>query len=281
MTPFVKHKHLRLGFSLLGSAAGMLLLTIGTAVANDHDYGRTVIFDSRAVDQASGETLYTERHVYKERDGKPVEAKVTYMAPDGSVWATKELTFQNGATAPFFHRRNLKTGYQEGFVAIDDAGEKGMLFHRAEGEEQGCGDAFAVKADYVVDAGFNQHLQSQLAALETGKKLRFDLLIPKACRTIEFEARSRASDKSDVLVISMRPTNMFARLVVPETQVRYNRLTGALLGYTGISDLTDDQGRTMKVDIEFEPPKIVTAKSSVDSKQAGRFGLNEQGNKQE
>ncbi len=277
------HKKLRLGLSLLGAAAGMALLSVSSAFADGQDYGgsRTVIFKSHATDLTTGETLYTERHTYVERDGSPQMAEVMYHDPAGNIWATKKLTFSNGTAAPFFHRENMKTGYQEGFVAADDAGSIGTLFHRAKGEKQGCGETFSARSGHIVDAGFNQHLQKSLPELAQGNKLRFDLLVPKACRAVEFEAAAKQSDDPAVLLVSMRPTNLLARLVVPDTQVMYNRQTGALVGYRGLSDLTDDQGRTMKVAIEFERPEILTADVAAQSNVMGRLDSGEQGNEQD
>lgn len=267
MRQVIAPANMRLGFALIGALFGIVMLGVSgsfaaTSMEKATPAEKTVIYESRAFDLETGALLYSERHVYNHIDDQPVTATVSYLTPDGDEWAIKKLSFATGAATPFFHRQNFKSGYQEGFENRAD-GTSGLLFHQKAGDERQCKKPVAVDQSFVVDAGFNQYLQAHLADLDKGDELRFGILVPKACRALEFEAKAVPSSDPLLVTIHMQPTNFLARLVVPKTQVRYNRESGALVDYRGLSDLTDDQGRTMRVEIKFAPPQVTTAE--VDS----------------
>ncbi len=238
-------------------------LTTATARASSQQ----TFYSSKAYDAATGELVYAEKHRYVENAQGLESAKVEYFTPEGTLLAEKNIDFTISPESPFFVRENKQTGYSEGYEAVSKIQPyQGRLFQRQGGKDPACDDVIDIRPGMIVDAGFNVHLQNNMAALAAGQPLTFDLLIPKACRALEFRASGEATDKG--LLISLKPTSFLARLVVPNTKVLYNAKTATLLEYHGLSDLTDEQGRSMKVSIYFEEPVV---------KQAGTARTAEQG----
>lgn len=229
-------------------------LTTATARASSQQ----TFYSSKAYDAATGELVYAEKHRYVENAQGLESAKVEYFTPEGTLLAEKNIDFTISPESPFFVRENKQTGYSEGYEAVSKIQPyQGRLFQRQGGQAPACDDVVDIRPGMIVDAGFNIHLQNNMAALAAGQSLTFDLLIPKACRALEFKASAAPTDKG--LLISLKPTSFLARLVVPNTQVLYNAETATLLEYHGLSDLTDAQGRSMKVSIYFEEPVIQQA----------------------
>lgn len=226
-----------------------------TLTASADEATTQIFYASAAFDSATGDLVYTEKHHYVEIGKDLQSAQVEYFSPDGMLLAVKNIDFTTSPESPFFERDNKQTGYREGYEAVSKTQPyQGRLFQQKAGESATCNNVIALRPGMIVDAGFNVHLQNNLVALAAGQTLTFDLLIPKACRALEFMASATRSEKG--LLVSLKPTNFLARLIVPNTEVLYNAETATLLEYHGLSDLTDTQGRSMKVSIYFEAPVI-------------------------
>ncbi|MGB0920275.1 MAG: hypothetical protein ACPG06_01725 [Alphaproteobacteria bacterium] len=245
--------------------------------ANASEVDTQIFYSSKALDPTTGELIYTEKHHYVKTPTGLKSATVKYFDADATLVAQKEIDFTTSPESPFFVRENTQTGYREGYEAVSKTRPyQGRLFQQQQGETAACDNVIALRPGMIVDAGFNVHLQNNMAALAAGQPLIFELLIPKACRALEFEARGETTDKG--LLISLKPTSFLARLVVPNTQVLYNPDTTTLLEYHGLSDLTDAQGRSMKVSIYFDKPVVKQVASANTAAEAGAIGVAERGN---
>jgi len=241
--------------SLIG--AGLLLIALPAHAEV------TRVFNSEVYRAGTDELVYTERHEYQLVNGQPDEAKVTYFSPQGEVVAIKRLDFEEGAAKPFFTRQNMVNGVEEGFSKVED-GPEGELFRKNIDGSRDCGDRMVASDNMVIDAGFNQLLKQNLDVLAKGQAIAFDLLIPKACRAIGFKVEPLNSYEDDHIRLALKPQNFFFRMMVPETELIYSRTTGELVYYRGLSDLTDEQGRTMHVDIRFDQPVVTQALGEVN-----------------
>lgn len=237
----------------LGTALSLFGFASLPAFATPEQVVKT--YHSSAYKGDTDELLYVERHDYTLQNGQPTKAVVSYFDPEGDIIAEKNLVFSASAAAPFFVRQNMKNGFAEGFLADDNTND-GVLFYQDEGQEAQCNRQFEAE-NVVVDAGFNQYLRSKLDELATGNKVKFDLLVPKACRAIGFEAVPVNGAGDGELQVMLRPQNFMFRLLVPETRLIYSLENKELVFYRGISDLMDDQGRRMDVTIRFDRPTIV------------------------
>lgn len=231
------------------AALGVLFSTPATADAQN------VQFRSKVYDQTSGTLLYLEQHDYVQIGSTPQTASVQYLSPRGEPLAVKTLDFSFGETTPLFLRQEQTTGYVEGFRPLEGDPNAGRLIARTGSAEPTCSKVFEATPDLVVDAGFNIFLQENLPTLKAGQTVRFDLLIPKACRTVEFEATGQM--EGGRVRVDLAPSSFVLRMLVPNTTAYYNAETGHLEEYLGLSDLTDEDGRSMTVRIVFDPPAVM------------------------
>ncbi len=210
----------------------------------------TVQYDGRATDPDSGRALYTERHLLREVDGQPRERLVSYLCPDGKLFARKRVDYAPSAVAPSFQLDDARDGYREG---VRRAGDRMLAFVRERRGETEKSGALTPGPRLVADAGFDEYVRRNWAALVAGKTLPVDFTVPASRRSYTFNVRRIGTP-----TIAGVPAHLFRLkvrgllgLVAPQIDVAYAQQSKRLLRFEGVTNLRDADGDQWTARIDF------------------------------
>lgn len=189
-------------------------------------------------DADSQRYLYTEVHDQElATDGAVQSGLTVYYDAQGREMARKTLDFRQHRTVPIYRMDIPAVRYAEG---ISSSTPQAQIFKRDGDQEErksiGLGEGLV-----AADAGFNQLLQDQLAALRKGETVRFGLIVAGHTNRYKFRARKvgeQADGTRPVLQLLVEPDSML-RMLVPAIKLDYDASTRKLLSYDGVSNIID------------------------------------------
>lgn len=227
---------------------GTLLFAVLCATAQADPQPR--LFTGTARHLQTGAHLYTEtyREQYDAND-RLHHARVDYRDPSGTLLAEKNLDYRAHSYAPAFTFFNHRTGYQEQVHWLADGRVKLRHAHTAPGSAQE--KILRVPAPVVADAGFNRYLQDHLPALSRGEELQFHFLNPARLDEFRFSARLEAQTASHLRLL-ISPANPLLRWLVQPIRLTYDRHSGRLLRYEGLTNISLDGDTTLPARIEYQ-----------------------------
>lgn len=217
---------------------GLIMLT-STAAAPASDGWIEVI--GTATPLKGDELLYTEHHWIRRVDGQPREHQVRYLAPDGSLIATKQVSYPHSPATPAFTMRDLRHQTEEGGEYADD---RYFLFKQEDPNAKRKREAIALGPDLVVDAGFDGFVRQHLEALTQGQQVDFRLGVAGSLRSFDFRARKtgeRTVDGRRAFDIRVEPDSMLRWFVDP-LELVYSVEPVQLLEYRGRTNIATDDG---------------------------------------
>jgi hypothetical protein len=200
-----------------------------------------------------GKNLYAEEHEASYEDGRPTRLTTTYRDELQNVIATRIVDFSQHAFTPSFRLENRRTGYVEGAERV----EGGLrLYVRRAINEPIEEKIISVSQPTVVDAGFNNFVQTYWDSLMTGKKLYLNFAVPSRLEYYGFrlykEGETTVGGRRAVVVIC-DIDNVFLRFLLKPIVLTYDFQTTRLLSYEGISNISDEKGDNYFVKIAFRP----------------------------
>jgi hypothetical protein len=208
-----------------------------------------VRYVGEAVD-ADGVPLYLEEH-FLQPDGDGGETRlVLYRCPGGEPFARMRLRRAGDSFVPAFELVDRRAGYREG-VAADGAGLR--VFAGPDGSDVAA--EVVARADWVADAGFDAFIQDRRAELEQGRTVRFEFLLPAEGRTRTLTVRKVREGRVLGRAASLYRLELGAwyGFLAPHIDGWYDRDTGLLLRYQGISNIRAADGRSLQARIDFPP----------------------------
>ena len=213
----------------------------------------TRVFVGFATDVNHGRPSYAEEHEASYENGKPSRLTTTYRDELKNVIATRIVDFTQHAFTPDFRLENRRTGYVEGAERVD--GGLRLYVRRATNEpiEE---KIISVSQPTVVDAGFNNFVQTYWDSLMTGRKLYLNFAVPSRLEYYGFrlykEGETIFGGRRAVVVIC-DIDNFMLRFLVKPIVLTYDIETTRLLSYEGISNISDEKGDNYFVKIAFSP----------------------------
>jgi len=211
------------------------------------------VFFGFATDMKQGKHLYAEEHEASYDNGRPTRLTTTYRDESRNIIATRIVDFSQHAFTPSFRLVNHRTGYVEGAERVN--GSLRLYVRRAINEpvEE---KVISVSQPSVVDAGFNNFVQTYWDSLMTGKKLYLNFAVPSRLESYGFrlykEGETTVGGRRAVVVIC-DIDNFVLRFLLKPIVLTYDMQTTRLLSYEGISNISDDKGDNYFVKIAFSP----------------------------
>lgn len=202
-----------------------------------------------AYDEASAQVRYREEHWLFEEAG--VQRRlVVYRCPDGQPFARKRMRYAGTPWAPDFELLDNRDGYVEGARLAQ--GQWQVYVQRDAKARRETAD-LPVRADTVVDAGFDDYVRSHWDTLTAGAPLPAAFLMPARLGYLNV--------KLAVLDPGMRggvPVQRFRMsldgwlgAIAPTVTLTYTQAGRRLLAFEGPSNVRDDHGKRQRVRIEF------------------------------
>jgi hypothetical protein len=197
-----------------------------------------------------GELLYREVHYrYAAEDG--ARHLVLYRCPDAGAFARKLLHEAPSPSAPDFDFVDARSGYREGVR------REGTLWHVYVQDGTGAplrSQRLPVRAEAVIDAGFDHYVRSHWDALGQGVA-HVPFLLPSRLGYVDIalsDAREAIEDGQAVRRLRMRLDAWYA-FVAPVIHLAYTVEPRRLRAFEGIGSIRDGNGRHRAVRIEFPP----------------------------
>ena len=210
-------------------------------------------FKGSAFDKVTGKFIYTESHVRKLNEGKPVSARVQYLDQQGNAFVEKKITYKYSAVAPNFTLIDRRTGYEEGAKVL--SGNRLQLFNKvSQGKKRSVAVVPFDPNKLVVDAGFDEFIRENWTKLQSQQKIAIQFAVPAMLRTVEFrvyKVTSKTINGKKATVFSMDLGNFFLRLFIDPIIVSYDNEDKKLLRYEGVSNILNNNGDNYVAKIIF------------------------------
>ena len=208
-------------------------------------------YQGRAIDPASGRALYSETHLVQRDHGRMIMRVVLYQCADGTTFARKRVDYTNAMTAPEFELIDARDGYREGLRR-----QHGQAFAFVKPSVQEAESAEPVASDgtpLVADAGFDEFVTGNWAALIAGQTLPMDFVVPAKGDTYGFRLTRQTQTVIGGLpavVFRMRLGGLLT-LFAPHIDVAYGLAAHNLLRFEGVTNIRSSDGRQMVARIDF------------------------------
>lgn len=225
---------------------GMAAILASTTSA---DQART--FVGYAFDPRTGDALYTETHEEIVGADGSGELSTIYTTPDGDTIAVRTAEFSVDPLAPVFHFEDMRTGYREGALRVDDE----VVLYRSPARKTAVEQVVTEPShQLVVDAGFDRLVAASWDRLMAGELLLAEFAVPSRLTSLTIQVAKTEHgvlDGEPVVTFRMRFKNPLLRLVAGHIDVTYHREERFLMRYEGLSNVRDVRGNNYTVRIDF------------------------------
>lgn len=228
-------------------AAAVALAACTTASA-----APTVVrFEGYAYEAGTGRYLYTEVHAQELDADRWLGGSITYVAPDGSVLARKDLRFAGDPFIPEYRLTEEKRTYVQGVRLSGTSLEMYRQGRRQASPQTALAERSAAT---VANTGIHAFIRAHFDELLRGATVDFLLADPDTLDRYAFRVR-RIDDAvvGDVRAVRFeaRPASLL-RLLVDPLVLTYDPAQQRLLEYSGPSDIHDPEtGAPYKVTVHY------------------------------
>ena len=231
--------------SLITMASLLVLAAMQVAVAKQasaHVIGE-------AFDLKNDDFLYTETHC----GIGEISSEVIYQHSDGTLLAHKQLDYQSGAATPSFVQRNLQANetvevsfdQQEVLMSVTDSANK---------EIEKISPVTDIDSNpLVIDAGFDVFIRDNWDTLLSGKTLEFQFPLASRSSLVSLQVKPSACSYATETdqCFALEPANWFFRMLASPIELGYDAGLARLTRYRGLSNINDESGKGLIVDIRY------------------------------
>lgn len=234
----------------------LMLLLASAAPAADYT------FTGYARDLASGKLLYVETHAVSGGGTQAEQRVVLYRNDENAVpFARKNLRYSADRSRPEFDFICARSGVVEG---LSREGGKLRVEYRETPRSDPRTKLLAERQVRVVDAGFDEFVRANWAALERGDALTAPFLVPSRQTTYDFRVRKVDDvriEGADATVIRLSLAGALGWFL-PDIDVTYRNKDQRLLRYRGLTNVRDANGELLAAQIDF--PEAGRSEGPVD-----------------
>ena len=229
------------------AAASLLLWSLTTPLAAAGVTGEPV---GMAYDLQSGELKYRETHCLNDAGS---EREVLYHDAGGKLIARKLVDYRSGVTTPSFVQHNHYSS-QSIEVGLQPDGVRMAVLDRDSGDTMRL--AVAQPSDglpVVIDAGFDGFVRQHWDQLVSGEKREFQFPFADRETLVELRIQPQACsyDSTADQCFRLDLANWFLRMMVQPIELGYDAQSRQLTRFRGLSNIGDEQGNGMVVDIRY------------------------------
>ncbi len=202
----------------------------------------------------SEQKLYTELH-YRDSTDAAVSNRVEYVDQTQEVIVAKTLAYSDSLSTPTIEQIDYRNATK---IFTRDTRSGVEIGYQRQGEPLRLNQI--QRSDrLVIDAGFDAYVREHWEALQAGRTVRGEFLVPARLDTVNIGIRKidRADCEpslGDALCLSVRPAGLLRLLTwfVDPLTLAYDADTKRLVQYKGISNLLDNDGNTQDVVITYQ-----------------------------
>lgn len=193
-----------------------------------------VTFSGHAYSLEGDQLLYVEYHsIESDPDHNRTSSTVRYHHPDGSVFAHKQLTYDESGFFPdfkFLDDRNasvLQVKKIEDQITIQQGAQTKPNSESLDAAKQGV---------MIADAGFDVFMVKNWSELVSGKAMKVEFLAPTRNMFVTFDIQ-RTFINDTTIGFNLAPNNFFISLLVDPIKLEYDLKSGRILSYKGLTNI--------------------------------------------
>jgi len=210
--------------------------------------GQTV---GTAYDLKSEQLLYSETHCLSSEANA---REVIYRNDDGAMIARKLVDYSSGHTTPSFVQHNL---YSQELIEVS-LGEEGVTMSVRGVDQPEFKTITSTRPDaklpVVIDAGFDAFVRDHWDSLVSGESKRFQFPFAARERLVELRIKpvqcSYSGDSDQCFRLEL--SNWFLRMLAAPIELGYDADLRRLSRYRGLSNIGDENGKGLVVDIRYD-----------------------------
>lgn len=198
----------------------------------------------------SGEYLYREVHCGAKNE---LASEVLYLSRDKTLIAHKKLNYESGSTTPSFIQTNV-LNQEKIDVSFD---QKAIVMSMIAADGKQTSRQYQVsridKDPIVIDAGFDTFIQQNWKELVSGKTKVFQFPLVSRSTLISLRVKSAVCQYQTETdqCFALEPANWFFRMLASPIELGYDSSLIRLNRYRGLSNINDENGDGLVVDIKY------------------------------
>lgn len=236
---------------LFGLIALVALPAMSGAAANQS----TKNFVGDAFALKSNDLVYRETHCGTQDE---LVSEVFYQLGDGTLIAHKSLDYQSGHMTPSFVQHNIQSK-EKIEVSFD---QQAISMSVKEQDNQASRSTYRVidtaSKPIVIDAGFDGFIRGNWDKLVSGKTQEFQFPLASRASLVSLQVKpSVCSYESETdQCFTLEPSSWFSRLLTSPIELGYDSNLTRLTRYRGLSNINDENGQGLVVDIKYRYQEI-------------------------
>jgi len=233
--------------------------TISAAAANQS----TTYVVGDAFGLKSNDLVYRETHCGTQ---DALASEVFYQHRDGTLLAHKELDYRSGHMTPSFVQHNFQAG-EKIRVSFD---QQGVSMSVTDVDKQENKNTYPLDhttgKPTVIDAGFDGFIRDKWEQLVLGEMQEFQFPVASRSSLVALRVKPSACSyetESDQC-FTLEPSNWFFRMLASPIELGYDANLVRLSRYRGLSNINDENGRGMIVDIKYRYQAVPGTACNID-----------------
>jgi hypothetical protein len=199
----------------------------------------------------SGQSLYKEVHCGAVNE---LASDVYYQSSDGALIAHKTLDYGSGRSTPSFVQTYASN--QEKVKVKLDQGSLMMSITARNGEESNRQYQLSALGEtpVVIDAGFDVFIRNNWQKLMSGNIKYFQFPLVSRAQLISSRVKKSLCqyETNTDQCFALEPSNWLFRMLASPIELGYDSTLMRLNRYRGLSNINDDNGDGLVVDIKYQ-----------------------------
>ena len=203
----------------------------------------------------SNDLVYRETHCGTQDENV---SEVFYQLGDGTLIAHKSLDYQSGHMTPSFVQHNIQSK-EKIEVSFDQQAVSMSMTEQDNRESKSTYSVTdAVSKPIVIDAGFDGFIRDNWDELVSGTTQEFQFPLASRASLVSLQVKpSVCSYESEVdQCFTLESSNWFFRLLASPIELGYDSDLVRLTRYRGLSNINDENGKGLVVDIKYRYQEI-------------------------
>jgi hypothetical protein len=236
----------------------VILAAMQSAVANQSP-GRVI---GEAFGLKSDDYLYSETHCSLD----DLASEVIYRRHDGTPIAYKTLDYKSGQTTPSFVQHNIHEKEKISVSFDQQAVSMSVTVSGSRESENRLPVTDIAGTPVVIDAGFDSFIRDNWDQLVSGEALEFQF--PFASRSsmilLQVESSVCGYETESDQCFTLEPSNWFYRMLSSPIELGYDSNLSRLTRYRGLSNINDESGKGLVVDIRYRYQDVAATACDID-----------------
>jgi len=211
----------------------------------------------------SNDLVYRETHCGTRDE---LASEVFYQHRDGSLIAHKELDYRSGLTTPSFVQHNFQAGEKIQVSFDQETVSMSVIDYEKRESNKSYPVADTAGKPIVIDAGFDGFIRDNWDNLVSGETQEFQFPLASRSSLVSLQVKpSVCSYETETdQCFTLEPSNWFFRMLASPIELGYDASLARLTRYRGLSNINDENGQGLVVDIKYRYQATAGSACNID-----------------